>query len=529
MIALQPPHGWRAARNANWWIACGVLLGLAPAGLAQAPAAASQPAGKGAGVVVRSATPGGQLLRVAVNKSVILEFPAPVREVRLAKAEIAEANAIAPNQIILTGKSFGMTQLIAWNAEGAQQIFDVAVDLDLDRLAASLQLAIPRARIKVSSLMDAVVLTGDVPDADSAKRAQEITALFAARVVNQLRVAGAQQVVLRCTVAEVSRSATRQLGFNGWLGGSNFNDMFSVSNLDGINPTNIGAPEGASFGGSAIIPFVAGKEGIPITGNSTLSFGFPRVQMQVFIRALRENGLAKILAEPNLIAINGQDASFLAGGEVPIPISTNNTIEVQFKQFGVRLNFTPCVVNDSTIRLKVAPEISEPDYTQSVTLSGYTIPSFNTRRVETTVELGSGQSFAIGGLLSEKVRAIARKVPALGDVPVLGALFSSTDYQSNETELVVLVTPELIAPLNPDQVGPIPGAQYTQPNDFEFYVLSQLDGKAKSSEPAPNKHETAQPTAAPAEPAAGGMDSGAGASLRLRGPVGTEGGLDDGQ
>lgn len=509
---------------ATGWVRAGVIsagLCIATQSFAQSNNSAPPAAPSPAGVTVRTASPNGQLVRVPVNKSVIVEFPNPIREVRLAKAEIAEATAIAPNQIIVTGKSFGATQLIAWNADGTQSIFDLAVDLDLDRLSASLQLAIPRARIRVSSLMDAVVLTGDVPDADAAKRAGEITALFSTRVVNQLKVAGSQQVVLRCTVAEVSRSATRQLGFNGWMGGDNFRDAFALSNLDGINPTNIGAPAGASFSGVATVPFASGLDGIPVTARSTLSLGFPRVQMQVFIRALRENGLAKILAEPNLVAINGQDASFLAGGEVPIPISTNNTIEVQFKQFGVRLTFTPTVLNENTIRLKVAPEISEPDYSQSVTLSGYTIPSFNTRRVETVVELGSGQSFAIGGLLSEKVRAIARKVPALGDVPILGALFSSTDYQSSETELVVLVTPELVEPLSPDQVVNIPGAQYTQPNDFEFYLLSQLDGKSKTDKPAlqPRVNQNPQP---------GQTDAGQSSSMKLRGPVGTDGGAEDG-
>lgn len=504
------------------FIGCAALaLAWSPAGYTQTPPVAPAAAQSIAGVTVRNATSGGQLVRVPVSKSVIVDFPKPVREVRLAKAEIAEVTAVSPTQIIVTGKSFGTTQLIASTGDGPQLIFDLAVDLDLERLAASIQLAIPRAKVKASALMDAVVLSGEVPDADAAKRAQEIAAVFSTRVINQLRVGGVQQVVLRCTVAEVSRSATRQLGFNGWMGGSNFRDAFALSNLDGINPTDIGVPSGASFNGTASIPFVSGSTGIPVTARSTLSLGFPRVQMQVFIRALRENGLAKILAEPNLVAINGQDASFLAGGEVPIPITTNNTVDVQFKQFGVRLNFTPAILNENTIRLKVAPEISEPDYTQSVTLSGYTIPSFNTRRVETVVELGTGQSFAIGGLLSEKVRAIARKVPALGDVPILGALFSSTDFQSSETELVVLVTPELVEPLSPDQVVNIPGSQYTQPNDFEFFLLSQLDGKSKSDKPAlqPRVNHNPQP---------GQVDADQSASLKLRGPVGTDGGADDG-
>ncbi len=493
------------------------LLVLAAAALSAPVAAARGQSAPASDVTinVRDVETQGQLIRVPVNKSVLVDFSTPAREVRLAKPEVAEVNAISPTQILVTGKSFGTTQLIAWFDEQRQHVFDVAVDIELDRLLASIRTAEPRARVKAYALLDSVVLTGRVPDADSAQRILEIASVFSTKVINQLQVAGVQQVVLRCTVAEISRSATRQLGFNGWLAGDDFRDMFFVNNLDGINPANIGAPEGALA--TANIPFAVGQDGIPITGRTTMSFGFPRVQMQVFVQALRENGLLKVLAEPNLVALNGQSASFLAGGEIPIPIATDERIKIEFKEFGVRLNFTPAVLAENRIRLQVSPEVSEPDFANSVTVSGLSIPGFSTRRVETTIELGSGQTFAIGGLLNDRVRAVARSIPALGDVPVLGALFRSTEYQSDETELLVLVTPELVEPLSPDQITSVPGAFHVEPNDFELFLTGQLDGQTGEDVPV------LQPRVNHSWPVRPADLYGESAATKVRGPVGPAG------
>lgn len=433
-------------------------------------------------ITISDAASAGRLISVPVHKSVLVEFSAPVREARIAKSEIAEVAAITPRQIVVTGKTFGVTQLIVFANEHEQHVFDIAVDIELERLQASIRAAVPRATVKAQAVLDAVVLAGLVPDAESADTIMQIASIYATKVMNQMRVAGTQQVVLRCTIAEVNRTAVRQLGFNGWIAGDNVRDMFFLNNLNQINPSNIGAPEGAVV--TQRIPFLVGKDGIPVTGSSTLSFGFPRVEMQVFVQALRENGLLRILAEPNVVAVNGQVASFLAGGEIPVPIVTDEKIKIDWKEFGVRLAFQPSILNENAIRIHVKSEVSEPDFNSAVVLSGVAVPSFTTRRLETVVEIGSGQTFAIGGLLSEKVRGITRKVPAVGDIPVLGALFSSIEYQSNQTELVVLVTPELVEPVSPDQITCVPGATMIEPNDFEFYMLGQLEGKADESRPA---------------------------------------------
>jgi pilus assembly protein CpaC len=467
-------------------------------------------------ISVRDVATEGQLIRVPVNKSVLVDFSVPVREVRLAKPEFAEVTAISPRQILVTGKSFGTTQMIIWIDGEDQRVFDVAVDLELERLLASIRSAVPRARVKAHALLDAVVLTGHVPDAASAERVMEIAQVFSPRVINQMQVAGTQQVLLRCTVAEVNRSAMRQLGFNGWIAGDDFRDMFFINNLDGINPANIGVPSGALA--TADLPFVVGDNGIPVTGSTTLSFGFPRVQMQVFVHALRENGLLRILAEPNLVAINGQDASFLAGGEVPIPLVTEERIKIEYKEFGVRLNFTPVVIAESKIRLTVAPEISEPDFSNAVVVGGYTVPGFVARRVQTVVEMGSGQTLAIGGLLSERVRAVSRQIPGLGDVPVLGALFRSADYRLEETELVVLVTPELVEPVSPNQVAYVPGANYVPPNDFELFLMGELEGQSGAELPVLRPRVNQTWPVRPAEL------YGPATAMQLRGPLGPAGG-----
>ncbi|TWT44791.1 Type II secretion system protein D precursor [Phycisphaerae bacterium RAS1] len=457
----------------------------------------------------------GRLINVPVNKGVLVEFSAPLKEVRVANAEIATVSATSPKQVLVSGKSFGTTQLIAWLDGDDQRIFDIAVDLDLERLQASLRQAVPRARVSAAAVLDRVVLTGNVPDAESAQKIMEIAGIYSQQIINHMRVAGVQQVLLRCTVAEVNRSATRQLGFNGWMGGSNLRDVFGVNQLDGINPVNIGAAGSANFLND--IPFVTDQNGLPLTPNPTLSLGFPRMQMQLFIRALRENSLLRVLAEPNLVAISGQEASFLAGGEFPIPVprgGQNLSITIEYREFGVRLRFTPAVMSENLIRLRVAPEVSEPDFSTAVTLQGFVVPGLTQRRVETVVELGAGQTFAIGGLLSERSRAVSRKVPALGDIPVLGALFSSVEYQSDESELVVLVTPELVEPLNPDQVAYVPGADYIVPNDWELFGLGQIQGENKDEPPSPR---TRPAGTWPVRPNPAGQAAG------LRGPVGLAG------
>ncbi len=467
-------------------------------------------------VRISDAEQAGRLINVPVNKSRLIDFGVPVREVRIVNDEIATVRATSPKQLVVSGKSFGVTQMIVWVDEENQHVFDIAVDLELERLQASIRSVVPRARVKAHGVLDAVVLTGRVPDTASAERIMQIANIYSTNVVNQMTVAGVQQVLLRCTVAEVNRNAVRQLGFNGWIAGDNFPDMFGLLNLAGINPTNIGAAADVNVTGR--IPFLTGGSGIPVTGSSTISFGFPRAQMQFFVQALAENGLLRVLAEPNLVAINGQEATFLVGGEVPIPIVTNDRIKVEYHSFGVQLRFNATVLDDGRIRLRVVPEISEPDFSNSVTVGGFAIPAFTSRRIETVVELGSGETIAIGGLLSNRVQAISRKIPGLGDIPILGSLFTSNEYRTQQTELVILVTPELVKSVSPDQVTYVPGAELLAPNDFEFYLLGKVEGEPGEGRPVLRPRVNPQWPVRPDD-----LYGDEQLSLKLRGPVGPAG------
>lgn len=422
-------------------------------------------------------------IHLPVNKSVIIETTIPVNLVQTASPEIANVVPLSPTQVLVTGESFGRTQIILGSPDGQQQVFDVSVELELDRLIEAIKRTDPTSVVEVNAVMDTVMLTGTVSDAAAADRVMQITGIFATDVQNHLRVAGEQQVMLRCTIAEVSRSAIKQLGINGFLAGDNFKDMFFVNNVSNINPTSIGAAAGLV---TQNLPFVT--PGTSIGDNTAISFGFPRVQMQVFVQALKQNGLLRILAEPTLVTLSGRTASFLAGGEFPVPVPQTGTggattITIEYREFGARLSFTPVVLSNQQIRLTVAPEVSELDFASGVQIAGFVVPGLTSRRAETTVEIGNGQTMVMAGLLSESVRAFANKVPGLGEVPVLGALFSSVEYRKNVTELVILVTPSIVAPVGADEIGPIPGEGLTSPTDWQLGAFGILEGDPPESSP----------------------------------------------
>ena len=398
-------------------------------------------------------------------------------------------------------------------------------EVTLEHLNAVIKETAPHAKVRAKRVLDTVVLEGQAPDAETAERIAEMAKLFARKeaaakddksdkpgkssaadssdgdVKNHIQVVGVQQVLLRCTVAEVSKTALRELGFNGWLAGDNVRDMFVVSQLSGINPSNIGAAADAlvapAFHGDLPprVPFLTGDRGIPLQPTVPLSIGFPRVQMQLFIQALRQNNLLKILAEPNLVAISGQTAVFRVGGEFAYPVPQRDGVpSVDFKDFGVQLSFTPTVLADQRIRMRIMPEVSEPDDTIGTVIQNTAVPGKSSRQLETVVEIGNGQTLALAGLLSERVRGVTQKVPGLGDIPVLGALFSVVRYQRATTELLVLCTPELISPMNPDQVPAVPGQEITAPNDWQLFGLGELEGQKRPVQSGPERAlETAQP------------------------------------
>lgn len=460
--------------------------GMVPLGLVTACVLAGAVAAHAADLTatVRASDDQKQVIQIAVGKSAVVEMNEPTKKQSIAAPAIADVQTLTTSQLLLTGKAPGRTQLVVWNEDATKhRIFEVVVELDLAALESAISRSEPRARVKATAVQDAIVLSGTVPSGAAGEQIVHVAEAFAPKVYNHMEVAGQNQILLRCTVAEVSKGAVRQLGVNGWLAGENVRDMFAVNQIDGINPVNIGAGPTGNLNQPGGLQFATDENGLVLTQAPTLSLGFPRVQMQLFFQALRENSLLRILAEPNVVAVAGQEAMLLAGGEFPVPVpqtsgSGGTTITIEWKQFGVLLRFTGTPVGSDMIRLRVAPEVSEPDLTLGVTLPGgdRPIPALTQRRAETTVELASGSTIAIAGLLSERVNGVARKVPALGDVPVLGALFSSVRFQRNQTELVILVTPELVTGMNPDQVAPVPGQFMTEPNDWQLFGLGQLEG-----------------------------------------------------
>lgn len=424
-----------------------------------------------------------KLLRVTVDGLVRVEVDTPIDRAELADPEVADIRVTSPNQFVVVGKTVGATRLLL-HMQDEIRSFHILVEPNLVVLEDLIKSISPMSKVEIHSINGTIALSGQVSDAQSATRIMELAKAYqGGDIVNHLNVAGDQQTLLRVVVAEVNRKSMRSLGINWAIGGSRLSrDFFLANNLGQLNPT--------AFTSSGLPDLRQGQITYSVAPNtngilSNLTFGFPRAELQFFMNALRENGLARVLAEPNLVAISGQTATFLAGGEVPIPVTqggaTAGAIVIEYKEFGIRLAFTPTALGQQKMRIHVMTEISDaiPDSRQIANLPVFT---FTTRRVESTVECGSGQTFAIAGLLDERVNALASKIPGLGDLPVLGTLFSSVDYQSEKTELVVLVTPILVEPLEPDQVPAPPGSLMTHPNDLELFGLQMLEGAPRNRE-----------------------------------------------
>ncbi len=333
--------------------------------------------------------------------------------------------------------------------------------------------------LKITATQENVMLSGTVSSAANLAQVLAITeSYYPKKIINLLEVAGVHQVMLEVRVAEMSRSLLKRLGFNfSTISGDGSN--FGVSLLNSL--TSIGSiPSRGVFGSTGTSQSINAILRFTGDGGSTWT---------AFIDALKEDGLVKVMAEPTLITLSGKTANFLAGGEFPVPVPQPGggggavAITIEYKSFGVGLNFTPTVLGNKRINMTVAPEVSQLDFSNAVALGGFVVPGLTTRRVSTSIEMADGQSFAIAGLLQESVREVVTKFPLLGDIPILGALFRSTNFQKNETELIIIVTPRLVKPLNLAKQT-LPTDQYIEPDDFEFYLLGLLEGKEKSEKPS---------------------------------------------
>ncbi len=406
-------------------------------------------------------------LELTSGKSVVIRTDQPVKRISIGNPEIADFNLLSPREVYLTGKAAGTTNLTLWQ-EGRTVLYDIVVGYDVARLKHELQEILPQEKdLRVTAANDAITLSGKVTSAAALSQALALARAYApeGKLANLVEVGGVHQVMLEVRVAEMSKSLTRRLGIN--LAYTRGND-FGVSLLGGL--TEVVSPTDATIFSSSL--------GFIQSPAVTSLFRFDKGQTTWtgFVDALQEDGLVKVLAEPNLITLSGKTASFLAGGEFPIPVpSGDGDVTIEFKQFGVGLNFTPVVLSKDRISIQVAPEVSDLDFSVALRLQGFVVPGLRTRRTSTTVELGDGQSFAIAGLLKENVRTVVSKFPLLGDIPILGALFRSTAFQKEETELVIIVTPHLVKPLDRNKQV-LPTDFYVEPDDAELYLLGRMVG-----------------------------------------------------
>jgi pilus assembly protein CpaC len=422
---------------------------------------------------VQLVPPAGEPIKLEVNKGTLIRLEHNADTVFVADPSVADVKVKSPRLIYLFAKAPGETSLYA--VDGQEHVMlnrPVLVTRDLDRLQLALNQLLPDGIVDARAVDGSIVLAGHVQSPLEAEEARRIARPFVGddkELVNRIQVEAPNQVNLRVRVVEVSRDIIKELGIN-WDAIAHIGS-FAFGLATGV-PALTSAVAGAAAAVPGLLPsttvpgipstnaaipgnFITRNVAIEGTDNSIVGgFNNGRVDINGVIDALDQNGLVSILAEPNLTAMSGETASFLAGGEFPIIVPQGNqVVTVEFKPFGVALAFTPVVLNNGRISLRVRPEVSQLSTTGAVQLQGFTIPALSTRRAETTVELGSGQSFAIGGLLQNNINDTIKKVPGLGEVPVLGPLFRSDKFQRNESELVILVTPYLVRPVSDQRLA----------------------------------------------------------------------------
>jgi pilus assembly protein CpaC len=404
-------------------------------------------------------------LFVSMGKSVLVDTERPITRVAVASSEVAEASAVNRSEIVVSGKAFGETSLIIWEAGGGRQFFNVKVRANSDGsseriegLRRELRTEFPSQPMQVTAESGMIFLRGTVKDLASSDRAVQI-ASTAGKVVNLLYVdvpPPATQILLKVRFASYDRALNKSLGLNLYsLGAAN---TIGAITTQQFSPPSI--TPGSGSGSSATPTTAALSDLLNI-------FVFNRdINLGATIQALEANNVLQVLAEPNLLVQNGRQGSFLAGGQFPYPTVQGTTggggtgaITISFKEYGIRLNFIPTITPRGTIRLQVAPEVSALDYATGVTISGFTVPGIDVRKVNTEVELSEGQSFVIGGLLDNRTTKTLEKIPFLGDVPILGKFFQSIATTKSNTELIVIVTPEIIAPMPAG--APLPALHYT--------------------------------------------------------------------
>jgi len=428
--------------------------------------AAAQPSSTTTSTSSQSVTPGAAPLRVMVGKSLLLNTTERLKRVSVTDPAVADAIVVTPTQVLVNGLSPGEVSLLIWDELERSRSFDLRVDVDITAATEEMHRLFPDERITVTPSRSAIVLSGHVTTEDVSKHAGLLASAYSKNVVNVLTFGpvGAEEVLLEVKFAEVDRSAITQLGINllstgagNTIGTITTGQFGGVSGIGTINDQGTGAPSSTTATVSNVL---------------NMFFFNPQVHLGAVIEALKSQNLLQILAEPNLVALNGKEASFLSGGEFPFPVAQQNasgiaTVTIQFREFGVRLKFTPVIQPNGNIHLHVIPEVSTLDFADAVTVAGTTIPAISTRKADTEFELQDGQSFVIAGLLDNRVTNIDNKIPWLGDIPILGNFFKSKSAQKSNSELMVLCTVRRVSPTTQAPKGPAMPVPNLDPAKFD--------------------------------------------------------------
>jgi pilus assembly protein CpaC len=462
-------------------------LAAAPAAEATAPAVPALRIDRAVGSAAELALEAGQ------NRLLVLSDQ--IARVAVADPAVADLKVVTPTQLLLTAKSAGATDLTLWNRANDPLVVALQVTRNLEPLRKQLKELFPAEKITVGGAGELVILSGEVSDVRIPERLAEVARLHAKQVANLVQVSGDQQVQLEVRFAEVTRSALRQIGVNLFHKAANGSLVGGITGR-GLNPGEfLNTIQNPAIPGTGPRGLAAPGQPPDVhypqfnTGFSLFFSAFPEFPLSMMLSLLEANGLAKVLAEPTLVTLSGKQAKFLAGGELPIPLGSSfGQVSVDWKKFGILLDFTPTVIASDTIHLDLKAEVSDVDQSLSVTVGGTTIPGLTSRQSQTTVRLGDGQSFAIAGLLSDRTRSSIEKVPFLGSLPILGVLFRSTQYRRDETELLVVVTARLATPVAPHQLPRMPtDRELNAPSDVDLFLFGMDAGGASVPREYPAK------------------------------------------
>jgi pilus assembly protein CpaC len=439
-------RGWRLSRK----LATAVLLCLALAAVAAAQS-------------------GTQELKLTVGKSVVIDYPADVGRISTSNPDIVDVVAITAREILLNAKALGQSTVVVWSKAGERSFFAISVEPNVEGLQKLIRESFPNENIELKFSRDTAAIVGRVSSQSVADRVAAMVSASSRTVINNLQVIPAgvdKQIVLRVKFAELNRSKAFQYGFNLVSTGA-------TNTIGSVTTGQFQGPRANSISGTA--------------SNFTLSdtlniFAFrPDLNLAATLRLLQNYNVLQILAEPNLVTSNGKEASFLAGGEFPVPIlqggGNAGAVTIQFREFGVRLTFLPLVTPNNTIKMHLRSELSALDLARAVIFGGFTIPALSTRRAETDVELAEGQSYVVAGLLDDEVTDQMSKLPGLANIPILGTLFKSRSINRQKTELVVMITPEIVNPLQPGDSKP--ASQMLAPTQIPAYMPNVIKGQAE--------------------------------------------------